>query len=466
MDAVVDHVRKPRDDVLSNDVLSNGVDSSSEDMSVEDLPSQPAAPPPSPVNRPKIKRNIAAIGIVAVAAGAYWTGLVDWPFGSAKPLADASTTEIRGKEPAGSFRPTSAQWQTLTVEPVKAQSFRTTLTTDGKIAIDEDVATPVFSPYVGRVMKLHAKPGDIVEIGSPLFVVEASDMVQGQNDFLAAKANVNKANANLAQSEINLKRQRQLILSNAVARRDLEQAEATQIAAVNDLKANEVALEAARNRLRILGKTDVEITAFETGKQRISAATTVLAPLSGTIVQRKVGPGQLINGASTDPVFVIGDLSTVWFIANVRETDASKIKIGQDVEFTILALPDRVFKSKISYIAASVNPDTHRLQVRGTIANPEGYLRPEMFANMTIVTSVSAAPSPSVPRHAVIYEGDVARVWVARSDQSIELRKIQPGIVSGNSMQVMSGLQEGDRVVTRGSLFIDRLADPKLREAD
>lgn len=461
MDAVVDHVRKSREDAQSY-----GVDSSSADMPVEDISARTTAPLSPSVRQPKIKRNVAAICIVCAIAAVYMTGLVEWPFGSAKPLASAVETESGAKVPAGFFRPTAAQWQTLTVEPVKAQPFRTTLTTDGKIAIDEDVSTPVYSPYVGRVMKLHAKPGDVVEIGRPLFVVEASDMVQGQNDFLAAKANVNKANANLAQSEINLKRQRQLILSNAVARRDLEQAEATQVAAVNDLKANEVALEAARNRMRILGKTDAEITAFETGKQRISAATTVLAPLSGTIVQRKVGPGQLINGASTDPVFVIGDLSTVWFIANVRETDASKIKIGQDVEFTILALPDKVFKSKISYIAASVNPDTHRLQVRGTISNPDGVLRPEMFANMTLVTSVSATSSPSVPRHAVIYEGDVARVWMAREDKTIELRKIKPGIVSGGFMQVLSGLQEGDKVVTKGSLFIDRLADPKLNESE
>ena len=190
------------------------------------------------------------------------------------------------------------------------------------------------------------------------------------------------------------------------------------------------------------------------------------SPLSGTVVQRKVGPGQFVAGASNDPVFVIGDLSTVWLIANIRESDASKISLGQAIEFTILALPDKVFATKINYIAASVNPDTHRLQVRGEIVNPDGQLRPEMFANVAIVTSSERQMSPSVPRNAVIYEGENARVWVVRSDKAIEARAIKPGILAGGFVQVIAGLQAGEKIVARGSLFIDRLADPRLVEHD
>lgn len=416
--------------------------------------------------RPRRRWLFAVLALVAAAGGAAaWTlGVpIELPIAVSKPLADS----VKPAKPAtpAAFKPTEAHWASLTVEPVGQMPFRTTLVTDGKIAINEDLTTPVYSPYVGRVTKLFAKPGDKVEQGKPLFSVEASDMVQGQNDFLAAKTTVNKARSQLAVADVVLKRHKELIAGNAVARRDLEQAEIGHVTAVNDLKAAEVALEAARNRLRILGKTDAEITAFEGGAGRISAETVVLAPLSGTVVQRKVGPGQLINGASTDPVYIIGDLSTVWLVANVRETDAARIKVGQSLEFTILAAPDRVFKSTVEYISSSVNADSHRLQVRGTIANADGILRPEMFANVTLVTQ-SEKPAAAVPRHAVIYEGEETRVWVVRDDRSIEFRKFIPGNVAGGYMQAASGLAVGEKIITRGSLFIDRLAAPAVTDHD
>ena len=400
----------------------------------------------------------AALGAVAYLGG-FIPGLQS-PFGSTKPQASAAAAAI--KEPPAAFRLSDAQMLTITIEPVSDRTFRTTLVTDGKIAIDEDVSTPVYSPYVGVVKKLLVKPGDRVEVGKPLFTVAATDMLQGQNDFLTAKANVDKAVRAMNVANVQLKRAKDLLATNAVAKRDYETAEIAQVGAVSDLKTGQVALEAARNRLRILGKSDTEIAAFESGQQAINAETTVVAPLSGTIVQRKVGPGQLINGASTDPVFVIGDLSTIWLIANVRETDATKISVGQPLEFSILALPDKIFKTKITYIAASVNPDTRRLQVRAQMPNPDGQLRPEMFANVAIITSPERA-SPGVPRHAIVYEGENARVWVVREDRSLELRMIKPGISLDGFVQVLDGVRTGEKIVTKGSLFIDRLAAPSAQ---
>jgi cobalt-zinc-cadmium efflux system membrane fusion protein len=431
----------------------------------------PYTPPP---------RNRWPLGVILLclliggATGAWALGLVPetllrlLAFSGGTPLAGSARTEApagneKGKQASGYFKPTAAQWASLTVEPVAQMPFRTTLVTDGKIAINEDVTTQVFSPYAGRVIKLFAKPGDRVEKGQPLFVVEASDMVQAQNDFLTAKAGVNKARTQLVVAEIVLHRHRELLAGNAVAKRDFEQAEIGHVSATQDLKAAEVALEAARNRLRILGKSDAAIGAFEEGRQSISAETTVPAPISGTVVQRKVGPGQFVAGASNDPVFVIGDLSTVWIVANVRETDASRIKLGQKIEFTILAAPDRVFSAEIAYIPSSVNPETHRIQVRAEVANSDGLLRPEMFANVIIVTADHAA-AVAVPRHAVIYEGENARVWSVRADRSIELKTIVPGIVTDGFVQVVSGLDAGETIITRGSLFIDRLAAPGASE--
>ena len=123
----------------------------------------------------------------------------------------------------------------------------------------------------------------------------------------------------------------------------------------------------------------------------------------------------------------------------------------------MLAYPERTFSGKLSYVATSIDPVTRRLLVRATLDNAEGLLRPEMFANVTILTGHSDS-FVGVPRGAVIYEGSTARIWVARDDRSLELRQVELGLVSGNTIQVLKGLKAGEKVVTRGSLFIDREA--------
>src|SRR5262249_56753396 len=126
-----------------------------------------------------------------------------------------------------------------------------------------------------------------------------------------------------------------------------------------------------------------EIGEFQT-TGHISAETPILAPIAGTIVQRKVGPGQYVTAGASDPVFVIGDLSTVWLVAFVRETDAAFVQVGQDVAFTVLAYPDRTFTARINYVATALDPASRRLLVRATIDNPDTLLKPEMYANVSI----------------------------------------------------------------------------------
>ena len=175
------------------------------------------------------------------------------------------------------------------------------------------------------------------------------------------------------------------------------------------------------------------------------------------MVQRKVGPGQYVCSGASDPVYVIGDLSTVWLTAFVRESDAAKVAVGQDVTFNVMALPGRPLTARINYVATAIDPATRRLLVRATIDNPDGALKPEMFANVTLY-SPSDHPALGVPKQALIYEGDQVRVWVAHNDKSIELRLIKPGLANGDLVEVLGNLKPGEQIVTKGSLFIDRAA--------
>ena len=372
---------------------------------------------------------------------------------------DTKHNEFSGQAKSGVFYPTPAQWGTLTVEPVQQRVFQSEHVTEGKIAVDEDRSTPIFSPYAGRVIKLFVKPGDIVTVGQPLFTVQAADMVQAQNDFISAATALNKARSALNLAQIIDKRQRLLYEGKAVPLKEVQNARAALDAAENDVRSADVALEATRNRLRILGKTDQEINDFQE-KGTIDPATLITAPIAGTIVQRKVGPGQYVGSGSTDPVFIIGDLSTVWVVAFIRETEAPMVHVGQAIYFTVLAYPDRPFPANISYVAAAFDPAIRRLLVRATVNNDAGLLKPEMFASVKILTG-EGDNAVAVPRDAIIYEGETARVWVARdkdNEKAIELRRIKVGLTNGGMVEVLKGLAPGDRVITKGSLFIDRVA--------
>ena len=394
--------------------------------------------------------------LVALAAAALAVAVV---FGASRLLVDhAKSTEPSraAKRDPGRFMPTEAEWAALAFEPAKEQEFRAEHITEGKIAVNEDSSTPVFSPYAGRVAKLLVKPSDTVQRGEALFVIEATDTVQALNDFITALSTLNSARSKLNLAQINEKRQNDLYAGKAVPLKDWQAAQDALVGAQNDQRAAETGLEAVHNRLRILGRSEDQITQFQQNRQ-ISADTPIYSPIAGTVVTRKVGPGQFISAGASDPVFVIGDLSTVWLTAFVRESEAADVRLGQEIDYTVLALPGRAFKARIDYVAAAIDPATRRLLVRATIDNKDGVFKPEMFANVTIYAAGDHM-SVGVRKQSLIYEGERVRLWVAHDDKSLELRQVTTGLTNGDLVEIKTNLKPGENVVTRGSLFIDRAA--------
>ena len=350
--------------------------------------------------------------------------------------------------PPGTFLPSKAQLDGLKIGAVQSMSFRSEQVTDGVIAYNDDTTTPVFSPYSGQVTGVIGKLGDVVKKGAPLMTVAASEFVQARSDLMTARAQVTLVSTNE-------KRLHELYELKAAAQKDWQQSQA-------DLATAESNLRAAQNRLRILGKSDQEISAMETegNGAKMNPDALVRAPVSGTLIQRQVGLGQYIQSASAganNPVYTIGNLSNLWLIANVREAEAPLMRVGQQVEVHVLALPERVFKAKISWVAPAVDPNTHRLPVRAQIDNSDGALKPMMFASFNIVTR-DEAKSIGIPQSAVVYEGSDAHVFVANADGSVAVRPIHVGNTNGNMLEVVSGLTAGDKIVTSGALFIDRAA--------
>jgi cobalt-zinc-cadmium efflux system membrane fusion protein len=345
----------------------------------------------------------------------------------------------------GTFRPTRDQWANLAVAPVQAMTFRTELSAEGNLAYNEDAMTQVFSPYTGRVTRIIAKPGDRVKKGAPLMAVAASEFVQGQSDLIAARTQLTLAEA----AE---KRQHALYLAKSGALKDWLQSQA-------DLAAAQNSLQAARERLRILGKSDRQIRAMERASGAVSPEALVLAPISGTVTQRQVGLGQYINsaaGGAANPVYTLSDLSTLWLIANVREADAGSVRVGQPVEVHVSAYPGRLYKAGITWVAPAIDPGTRRLPVRAEIKNPDGTLKAMMFASFSIIAGDESV-APGVPRSAIVFDGEATRVYVVRSDGTVVLRQVKLGRVRDDGMvEVVSGLAAGEKIITGGTLFIDR----------
>jgi len=375
--------------------------------------------------------------VVLVAAGAL---VVGWGALRARASEPAPPSPIAANE----VRLTSSQLSTLEINTVTTRGFRTEEVTDGQIALNGDTTTQVFSPYSGRVVRVLASPGEYVKSGAPLLRIEATEFVQAQADLLNAAATLKLA-------RINEQRKHAAYESKGGSLQDWQQAEV-------DLAAAENASTSATNRLRILGKTDAEIAAIEAAK-KTDAATDVVAPIAGVVTDRQVGPGQYIQAGGSNPVFSIGDLSSVWLVAAVPETEAPFIERGQTVEVRVLALPGRTFEAKLTAIGAQVDPVTRRVPVRATLSNPDGKLKPQMFASFSIITS-GESQAPSVPEEAIVREGDQARVWVVAGNNALSLRSIKTGRSSDGMVEVLEGLKAGERVVTRGSLFIDRAARP------
>ncbi len=379
----------------------------------------------------------AAVGltvVILVILGFWLGGRV---FGKREaPAGEAS--------PPGTFRATAQQLKTLTIETVGLHGFVSEELTEGKIAVNGDRTTPVYSPYSGQVTRVVAGLGDTVNKGATLATVEASEFVQAQSDLASAVAQLKLA-------RINESRKHALLDAKGGSLQDWQSAQA-------DLTAAEAAVHSVRNRLKILGKSDAEIGALEEA-HTIDAVAPLTAPIAGVVVDRQLGPGQYVQAGGGTPVFTIADTSSVWLLANVREADSGTVQLGQVMDVHVGAYPKRTFVARVTYIAAIIDPVTHRLAVRAEIDNRDRALKPEMFANFRIQTS-AASQSPAIPEAAAVYEGEAAHVWVLQGEGLLAYRAIRTGRTNDGLVEVEDGLKPGERIVTKGGLFIDQAAVP------
>ena len=412
-----------------------------------------ARPPGWP--RARQWRVLAAIVAAALAGFVLYRIVL-----SLQPKEAATTASVPGV-----LTVTPEQYAELKIQTVGSVAPGSTAQATGLIAVDENHSTPVLPPFSGQIMQIMAEPGQRVVLGQPLLKVRAPEFVDSRNALFAAAAQRATANSQLRVAEANAMRQQEIYQTAGGALKDYQSAQNDLAVARSGVRTAEAALGAARDKLTILGKTPAEIDRLERVHEvvGIHAETTLHAPIDGIIASRAVALGQYLSAGGAAPAFVITDPHTVWLIAQVPETATAQVHLGDTVSVTTPAYPGRVFGARVDNIGAALDPATHRLPVRATIRNPDGALKPQMFASFTIRTASPAysGSGVTVPASAVIHEGDSARVWVAGPGRVLKARTVQLGTAGGGgTVQVIAGLQPGERVVTAGAIFVNEAGLP------
>lgn len=384
---------------------------------------QTPAPDPAtkPVPKPKaakttarrVKRRRLLLAAVILLIG----GLV---FGATlrhrktPPPAPAKPASVVSNTPDDLVIADASQQKQITVEAVPEQAIQIEKEVTGKIGFNEDRLTPVFMPYAGRVVEVLANKGDATSAGKSLLVIEAPELVAAQNDLSAARSDVAKAKLTFEIARKNADRTRHLVEQEAQATKDLQLAENDLLRASADLERANAAQALIESRLVIFGKTPQEIAKLGDQAAPIDRRVKIFAPLTGTIVERKVGPGQYIKPDALDALLLISDLSTLWVWGDVYESDMAHVHLGTPVQITVAAAPNHIFPAHVSFINPTVDPATRSVRVRCLVSNVGGVLKPEMFAKLKL-SGLTQSVVATVPANAFITEGNDSFIFVAES---------------------------------------------------
>ena len=335
---------------------------------------------------------------------------------------------------------TEKQLGALKIGPVEQRSFEVLKTAVGTIDFNQNMLVQVFSQYPGKILKAFFNLGDEVKQGDILFTIDSPDLLQAESALLAS------AGVLELQTRI-LARATQLLRAGGSAQKDVDQATSDQQTAEGNSKA-------AKNAVRIFGKTDAEIEQI-LAQRKVDSTLLVPSPISGRIITRNAAPGFLTQPGNAPAPYSVADLSTMWMIANVIETDAPAYRLGQEVQVKVPAYPDATFHGHVTTVGSMIDPNSHRQLVRSEIADPEHLLRPGMFASF-VIRMGDPVPSLAVPVEGVVREGDgTMTVWVTADRRRFVKRTAKVGIQQqAGWSQILEGLEPGELVVTDGAVFL------------
>lgn len=381
---------------------------------------------------------VAVAGIAAFGARSL--------FGStAKPAGEEIQSRSglpaqRSADGVQSVELTETQLAAIKIAPVRLRSFETLKTAVGTIDFNQNKTVQVFSQYPGKIVRAFLNLGDTVKKGDILFTVDSPDLLQAESTLLANSGVLQLQTRTLARAT-------QLLKAGGSAQKDVDQA-------TSDHQTAEANFKAAKDAVRIFGKTDAEIDQI-LAQRKVNSTLYVASPIAGTVIARNAAEGFLTQPGAAPAPYSVADLSTMWMVANVIETDAPSYHVGQEVQVRVPAYPHKIFEGHVTTVGSMIDPNTHRQLVRTEIADPDHLLRAGMFASF-LIRLTDPVQSAAVPVDAVVREGDgTMTAWVTTDRRRFTQRTVTIGIQQQDGWsQVLSGLQANEQVVTDGAVFL------------
>jgi len=379
----------------------------------------------------KLRVRTWALPLLAIACAACGQGP-----GESESKMTSYTASEKKADTARTFHIAPEQTAHVEIVPVRRENLPRTLRLSGSVAYNSFLTTPVFAAIGGPVHEILVAPGELVHHGQPLLTVTSPD-------YSAARSAYIKARDAFALADKMYTRAQDLFAHGAIAEADLQQAESTRTQAHADL-------ESSADALRALGLSDPEAVAKNPVQS--TAEIPVTAPVSGEIVERLVGPGQLLQAGATQ-CFTISDTGSVWVLVNVYQSDLAFVRLGQDVEVATDSYPD-TFHGKISYIAPAMDSTTRTLQARIVAQNPGRKLKKDMYVS-AIVRAAALENVLTVPDASVLRDAENEPfVYVESAPNEFSRRQVTLGDATNGRVQIKSGLNQGERVAGNGSLFL------------
>jgi len=356
--------------------------------------------------------------------------------GCPHPKEDEPAPEVHANE--AWITPKQVQEAQLQVQPVAAQDVGGVVATSGRITFDDLKVSHVFSPVTGRVVRIMAQPGERVKKGAPLAAIESPDVGTAFSDLA-------KAQADLVAGEHEYKRQKELYGEHAGSQKDYE-------AAQGNFEKAKAEYERARRKAKM----------FRAGVDNVNQEYTLRALIDGEVVSRNVNPGVEVqgqySGGNAIELFTIGELDTVWAMADVFEVDLARVKQGARVMVRVVAYPKDAFEGVVDWVSGTLDPVSRTAKVRCRIKNPLHQLKPEMYATVSI--SVAERRALAIPRDAILRLSDQTIVFVEIGKTPAGLLRFERRPVAvdeedgGDFFPLTRGLNAGERIVTSGAVLL------------
>lgn len=359
------------------------------------------------------------------------------------PRRDVSTSSSSGADPAVDLSP--SQLNAIKIEPVGTYKFNVEKQAVGNISYADDLSVDVYPAYQGTIIKALVELGAEVGKNQPLYTIKSPDLIQAESTLIGAAATYDLTTKELA-------RAKDLYTTNVgVPQKELEQA-------ISDQQTAEGALKAARDAVRVFGKTDAEIDQM-VASRKTDPALVVRSPIAGKVTAFNAPAGLLVQPGSAPAPYSVANVTVKWMLADVPESESASYRLGQPVEVKVTAYLDREFRGRVSKIYEAVDPNTHRVTIRSEITDLRNELRPGMLANFTIRID-GPVEATAMPDNGVVREPDGTMVaWVTNDRRHFVEKVVQTGLRQNGQVQIITGLQRGELAVSDGAVFLSNMLE-------